>query len=111
MKHRHLVGGRMSLAELDDIIERGTAADWRPILGMVSTDPWGDVAERILHLVAASDRGSQGVFWRSYILAKRGDTTDRFAPGGWRERRANDPAFGNAYKAGDALPGRQLVER
>lgn len=111
MRHRHLVGGRMSLAELDDIIDRGSAADWRPILHLVSEDPWGDVAEKVLHLVAATNRGSQGVFWRSYILSKRGETVDRFAPGGWRERRAEDPAFGDAYRAGGARSGRRLIER
>ena len=35
MIHRHLKHQRLTLAALDDIIENGTLADWRPVLARV----------------------------------------------------------------------------
>ena len=58
MHHRHLDGApdtpvqELPLAALDDILDRGTVEDWRPLLRAVRSDPHGALAGRVLHLCA-----------------------------------------------------------
>lgn len=77
MDHRHLTHRRYTLAALDDVLENGTLADWRPLLARVRRDPYGDVAERVLHLLRSRDLEETGAFWFAYIekaRARRGST-------------------------------------
>jgi len=39
MNHRHLTDHRYTLAAIDDILENGTLADWRPLLARVRREP------------------------------------------------------------------------
>lgn len=78
LDHRHLTHRRHTLAALDDVLENGTLADWRPLLARVRRDPYGDVAERVLHLLRSRDLEETGAFWLAYIekaRARRESTT------------------------------------
>lgn len=79
MIHRHLTHRRHTLAALDDLLENGTLAGWRPVLARLRRDPDGEVARRLDHLLAARDHGESGALWRAYIRHMR-------------ERRADPPS-------------------
>ena len=67
MRHRHLSHQRLTLAALDDLLENGTLADWRPVLARVRRDPHGPVAERIEELLRTRDYEETGVLWQSVL--------------------------------------------
>ena len=67
MRHRHLRHQRLTLAALDDLIENGTLADWRPVLARVRRDPEGPVASRLAELLGARDYGESGALWQSFL--------------------------------------------
>ena len=71
MDHRHLTHRRYTLAALDDVLENGTLADWRPLLARVRRDPYGDVAERVLQLLRSRDLEETGAFWLAYVEKSR----------------------------------------
>ena len=79
MRHRHIeVADGTPVAELgldaiDDILDRGDLADWRPLLREVRGDPRGAVSERILHLVDRHPIHGTSALWRSWIEALRHD--------------------------------------
>ena len=53
MDRRHLSGDSLSLAAVDDIIERGGRQDWaRPVRATLN-DPTGEIAARIERICAA----------------------------------------------------------
>ena len=67
MRHRHLTHQRLTLAALDDLLENGTLADWRPVLARVRREPSGEVAVRIESLLQARDYDETGALWRSFL--------------------------------------------
>lgn len=67
MHHRHLNHQRLTLAALDDLIENGTLADWRPVLGRVRQDPEGPVASRLAQLLSAKDYEESGALWQHFL--------------------------------------------
>jgi hypothetical protein len=67
MRHRHLHHQRLTLAALDDLIENGTLADWRPVLARVRRDPDGPVAARLAELLGARDYEESGALWRTFL--------------------------------------------
>ena len=71
MIHRHLTHRRHTLAALDDLLESGTLADWRPVLARVRRDPDGEVATRILTLIDRRDYQETGALWRAFIAQAR----------------------------------------
>ena len=71
MIHRHLTHRRLTLAALDDLLENGTLADWRPVLARVRREPDGEVARRLDLLLEAHDRAETGALWRAYLRAAR----------------------------------------
>jgi hypothetical protein len=80
MRHRHLHHQRLTLAALDDLIENGTLADWRPVLARVRRDPDGPVASRLADLLAARDYEESGALWRAFLdQARARRTTTRIA--------------------------------
>jgi hypothetical protein len=53
MEHRHLIGDSLSLAAIDDIIERGRLDDWAR-LGQAALGPCGvEIVKKIERLCAA----------------------------------------------------------
>jgi hypothetical protein len=73
MIHRHLTHQRHTLAALDDLLENGTLADWRPVLARVRRDPDGEVVRRILTLTRRRDYQETGALWRAFIAKARAD--------------------------------------
>jgi hypothetical protein len=73
MIHRHLTHQRHTLAALDDLLENGTLADWRPVLARVRRDPDGEVATRILTLIDRRDYQETGALWRAFITKARAE--------------------------------------
>ena len=77
MRHRHLDIPRgtridqLGLEALDDLLDRGDLADWKPLLDAVAHDPWGPVAERALHLVDRHSMQGTSALWRSWIESRR----------------------------------------
>lgn len=51
--HRHLIGESLSLAAIDDIIERGQRDDWARLGRAALEDRTGDVARKIERICAA----------------------------------------------------------
>jgi hypothetical protein len=73
MIHRHLTHQRHTLAALDDLLENGTLADWRPVLARVRREPDGDVARRIMTLLRRRDYQETGALWRAFISKARAE--------------------------------------
>ncbi|MBF0565564.1 MAG: hypothetical protein HQK89_10000 [Nitrospirae bacterium] len=46
MKHRHLTHEEFTIAAIEDIIARGQAPDWIPLITVIRADPYGEVAEK-----------------------------------------------------------------
>lgn len=67
MKHRHLNHERFTTAAVDDILERGTLADWLPLLREVAADPTGPAAERVGRVVAHHPMYGTSHVWRRLI--------------------------------------------
>ncbi len=83
MIHRHLVGDPSTLAALDDLLENGTLADWRPVLVSVQRDPGGDLAQKLDTLLGRRDYQETGAFWRAYIAHIRATRQPAvYPPGG-----------------------------
>jgi hypothetical protein len=59
MEHRHLIGDSLSLAAIDDIIERGRRSDWAR-LGQAALGDGGDEIVRKIERLCAARRASAG---------------------------------------------------
>jgi len=73
MIHRHLTHRRLTVAALDDLLENGTLADWRPVLARVRREPDGEVATRILTLIDRREYQETGALWRAFIAKARAE--------------------------------------
>lgn len=77
MIHRHLDYSRgtppsqLGPAAIDDLLDRGDLADWAPLARAVADEPWGSVAEVVLHLCTAHPMYGTSPLWRAYIAARR----------------------------------------
>lgn len=77
MIHRHLNYPadvpilERSLAALDDVLDRGDMDDWRPIIRAIATDPWGQVANDVVHLCDAHPMYGTSYLWRAYVATCR----------------------------------------
>ena len=82
MHHRHLNHQRLTLAALDDVIENGTLADWRPVLARLRREPEGSVACRVAQLLSAKDYAESGAVWRLFLdqARARGGTVRKMRP-------------------------------
>jgi hypothetical protein len=73
MIHRHLdypkdtPPDRLGPAAIDDLLDRGDLDDWAPLARAVAAEPWGSVAETILHLCAAHPMYGTSLLWPAYI--------------------------------------------
>lgn len=72
MKHRHLNHEAFTLAAIDDILERGTLADWLPLLQEVARDPGGPAADRVLRVIRHHPMYGTTEVWRRLIERRRG---------------------------------------
>jgi hypothetical protein len=94
MRHRHLdispgtPVGELGLAAIDDLLERGDVGDWAPLLADVARDPWGRVADRILHLVEHHPMPGRSALWRSWVEERRAAAEGFHAGAALRRLRA-----------------------
>jgi hypothetical protein len=82
MDHRHLEPSghgpdQLTLAELDSLLERGTMADWQPILTAIQQNPHGPLADRVLQVVRAHYLYGTSLLWERFILNQRGENRQR----------------------------------
>ena len=73
MIHRHLEvpdgtpPEAQPLARIVDLLQRGDLDDWRPIARAIRRDPAGQLAERVLGLIAAYPTYGTSPLWRAWI--------------------------------------------
>lgn len=83
MIHRHLdyaedaAPSELGLAALDDLLDRGDLESWRPIAAAIREDPWGQLADKVLHLCSAHPMYGTGPLWRAWIEKRRGPRAQR----------------------------------
>jgi DNA-binding Xre family transcriptional regulator len=82
VKHRHLdyddvPVDQLGPAALDDLLERGDFTDWRPLARAIAADPFGALAERVLHLCDAHPVQGTSPLWRAWIAARRARASGR----------------------------------
>lgn len=81
MIHRHLdypdgtPVTALGEAALDDLLDRGDLGDWRPLARAIASDPFGELAERVLRLCDASPRYGTSPLWRALIARRRAMAT------------------------------------
>lgn len=87
MIHRHLdiaedtPVDRLSPAALDDLLDRGALDDWAPLAQAIAADPWGKLAEEVLHLCNAHHMYGTSRLWTAWIKRLRGGTRARVEVG------------------------------
>jgi DNA-binding XRE family transcriptional regulator len=91
--HRHLdYDGvpleQRGLAALDDLLDRGDFSTWRPLARAIAADPFGALADRILHLAEAHPMQGTSALWRAWIAARRTRPSDRLPRATLRALRA-----------------------
>jgi len=67
MRHRHLNHGSLTLAAIDDVIERGQRESWASLLAAVDASP--EIRSRVLRVCAArvsDDFAQRYHFWNNY---------------------------------------------
>ena len=67
MRHRHLNHGRLTLAAIDDVIDRGQRESWSLLLAALDASP--EVRSRVLRVCAArvsDDFAQRYHFWNNY---------------------------------------------
>jgi hypothetical protein len=67
MRHRHLNHSRLTLAAIDDVIDRGQRESWASLLAAVDASP--EIRSRVLRVCAArvsDDFAQRYHFWNNY---------------------------------------------
>jgi DNA-binding Xre family transcriptional regulator len=83
--HRHLdypagtPATSLGNSAVDDLLDRGDLIAWQPLARAVAADPFGDLANRILHLIEAHPRYGTSSLWRAWITSRRVDMGQRKA--------------------------------
>ncbi|HVR27904.1 MAG TPA: helix-turn-helix transcriptional regulator [Thermoanaerobaculia bacterium] len=73
MIHRHLEvrpgtpADELPLAAIADLLERGDLEDWRPVAAAIRRDPYGRLAEEVMHLLDANPMYGTSPLWRWWI--------------------------------------------
>lgn len=80
MNHRHLdyegvPEEQRGLAAIDDLLERGDFAAWRPLANAIAADPFGSLADQVLGLCDAHPMQGTGPLWRAWIATRRARCT------------------------------------
>lgn len=72
MIHRHLMHQNYTMAAIDDIIQRGTMADWVELRCAIKVEPaLLSKVERICLAYIADDYAQRHWFWWNYVQAAR----------------------------------------
>jgi len=68
LKHRHLRDGvGFTTAAIDDILDRGTQADWADLFAEVEREPYGRVAADVLRICEWHDMYGTSLLWPAMI--------------------------------------------
>jgi hypothetical protein len=69
MEHRHIHPSRLSLAAIDDVIDRGALADWSHLLDSIRSDPAiADAVRRVaLHGVEHAEAPDRYSSWLAIL--------------------------------------------
>lgn len=59
-------------AALDALLDRGDLEAWAPLARAVADDPWGALADTVLHLCKEHPMYGTSALWRSWIERRRG---------------------------------------
>jgi hypothetical protein len=80
MQHRNLNHQKLTLAAIDNIIERGLIPDWEPLMKAIQQDPFGEIARKTL-VICESHRvyGGSAVF-EDFVNKSRLDWAKRSSP-------------------------------
>ena len=87
MIHRHLdyppgtAVEEMGDAALDDLLDQWDLESWRPLARAIAADPFGELAQRILHLCDANPRYGASPLWRTWIARRRALAESARRPG------------------------------
>ncbi len=74
MKHRHLEDDAgLSPAAIDDILDRGSPADWTALWRVVEADPFGQVASDVVRICAAHYMYGTSRLWPAMVALARED--------------------------------------
>jgi len=71
MKHRHLVHEDFTLSAIDDILDRGTLADWAPLLRESRSDPNGPLAARVAQVIAHHEMYGTTRAWARFLALEQ----------------------------------------
>lgn len=68
MWHRHLVpGGDDTVPEVEDILDRGSLADWQELARKVTTQPRGKALRSLATALRHNEWYGTSVLWRRYM--------------------------------------------
>ncbi len=71
MQHRNLRSGyEWTTAAIADILERGTATDWRNLARRIAEDPTGSYAQAVRQVLNHTHFYGTTVLWRDYLDQK-----------------------------------------
>jgi hypothetical protein len=76
MRHRHLTeDAGWSLPAIDDILDRGKPRDWAELGTEVLRDPYGEVAQRIVHVCKHHFMYGTSRLWTSFVALAQAEAT------------------------------------
>jgi len=68
MRHRHLNSDDLTdPAVVEDILERGSTADWRRLASAIRADPWGRVAQALERILPHCDCTGTPILWQDWL--------------------------------------------
>ena len=75
MKHRHLVDGvGYTPTAVEDILERGTPADWVALRDAVAAEPMGPVAQTVLRVCDSTAIYGASPLWKAFVLSLQAES-------------------------------------
>lgn len=78
MDHRHIVNGYEDSAEaIEDILARGTTADWYELDCRLRDDPFGAAAESLEQILASVQMYGTSTIWKNRLRDLRSKAADR----------------------------------
>lgn len=75
MEHRNLNHQSLTLAAIDNIIERGELPDWVPLLRAIEDEPYGEVANKTLKICESHEVYGSSIVFRKFVEKQRALST------------------------------------
>lgn len=68
MRHRNLSPGyEWTTSAIADVLERGTAQDWRELADHIRNDPSGETARAVQHILSGTHFYGTTNLWHDYL--------------------------------------------